>query len=365
MADAERVERLLEERADWRRARRGGLFRRRKEPERDWHELQAELLEAYRGLDATGGREVAEFALSELDEDNREDALEELAALVPGAFEGLHTRLLEERIEQHELFRGAPADARDELIRRLASGEVRDSFAMLALAWIGDERVREVFATRDDGAHWATEGGWELLPDGGRRDLHRQEAYGLRWADGDEPTGPVRVIVRPAGRCPLCGDPGVGLFDLDLSDDRLRFLEGELRRLVVPFCDRCIYHYGPAMLSRVGDDGVGLLDELNERQPDFEVVDEYRLPSAPLELGERRRTPYEHEAWPLQGRASQIGGAPHWLQSADYPSCPDCGRPMPFIAQLETSQLGEALEGIHYAFHCADCRTAAVVYQQT
>ena len=63
--------------------------------------------------------------------------------------------------------------------------------------------------------------------------------------------------------------------------------------------------------------------------------------------------------------ASTLGGAPMWLQSAEYPQCPECGELMPFLAQLDNGALEKPEEGIFYAFYCPECRVSAVSYQQT
>jgi hypothetical protein len=61
--------------------------------------------------------------------------------------------------------------------------------------------------------------------------------------------------------------------------------------------------------------------------------------------------------------ASTLGGAPMWLQDAEYPICLECGRVMAFLAQHDNGALGE--EGIYYAFFCSRCQIAAASYQQT
>lgn len=68
----------------------------------------------------------------------------------------------------------------------------------------------------------------------------------------------------------------------------------------------------------------------------------------------------------------RVGGAPTWIQGAEYPDCFNCRKPMPFVAQLD-SELptldGEELMwgsgGICYAFFCAECRISATLWQCT
>ncbi|WP_233342615.1 hypothetical protein [Burkholderia cepacia] len=69
---------------------------------------------------------------------------------------------------------------------------------------------------------------------------------------------------------------------------------------------------------------------------------------------------------------SRVGGAPSWVQSAWYPDCPDCGRKMSFVMQLDSNlpqtDGGEWLwgsGGANYTFWCAPCRTSAHLWQCT
>lgn len=64
----------------------------------------------------------------------------------------------------------------------------------------------------------------------------------------------------------------------------------------------------------------------------------------------------------------QLGGAPAWLQGDETPTCPGCGEPMAFVAQLEegfdwatSANFGGG--GIGYVFTCGACRAAAFLWQ--
>jgi hypothetical protein len=61
---------------------------------------------------------------------------------------------------------------------------------------------------------------------------------------------------------------------------------------------------------------------------------------------------------------NRLGGLPEWVQYPEYPTCPDCGRSLRFVAQLDADEHG-GWEGLIYAFLCAECRVAATVQQQT
>lgn len=69
---------------------------------------------------------------------------------------------------------------------------------------------------------------------------------------------------------------------------------------------------------------------------------------------------------------SRVGGPPSWVQSADYPDCPDCQQDMAFVMQLDSglpqADDGEWLwgsGGCNYTFWCADCRVSGQRWQCT
>ncbi|WMD18160.1 hypothetical protein RAS12_16020 [Achromobacter seleniivolatilans] len=69
---------------------------------------------------------------------------------------------------------------------------------------------------------------------------------------------------------------------------------------------------------------------------------------------------------------SRVGGPPSWVQSADYPACPDCQEDMVFTMQLDSNlpQDGGAewlwgSGGCNYTFWCADCRVSGQLWQCT
>jgi len=67
----------------------------------------------------------------------------------------------------------------------------------------------------------------------------------------------------------------------------------------------------------------------------------------------------------LATQYSQLGGHPAWVQDAEYPTCANCSKTMPFIGQISCEDVEPNREGIFYAFLCPDCAVTASTYQQT
>ena len=212
---------------------------------------------------------------------------------------------------------------------------------------------------------------WHLEPDGSRRDLFHEDCWALV-PEGEAPAGapsPVRVALPHGEDCPWCGGPLATLFDLDLADPRMAFVGLRGSRLRIATCPRCLPYAAP-ILTDV--DGEGRADwSLLNQEPSFRgddleglerIVD---LPAGALVLGEQQRTPLAAHPFVHTGGASGLGGTPAFLQDAELPLCPDCLRPMTFLAQLQLADLGEApLDGMFYAFLCAVHGRAATLFQQ-
>jgi hypothetical protein len=304
--------------------------------------------------------------------------LHRLVCLRPDAPGGFHDELIAHGVlYPSELFRTADANTRDRLLALIetTTNSLERSHAIEALAWIGDEVVQRAFAAWRaappawraelyvDPADYAPEAGWELTESGERRDLHYATCYRLK-PDGDA-VGPVTVVTPHEGQCGWCGRGLTTLFEIDLSDGRLVFLEMTGNRLRIAACERCT---GFAMtFTDVDFDGGSVWSPTNVRPDltgrDGQYADVAGMPQRRLALGPARGTPFEAQV--LEDGQSQIGGHPTWWQDAEYPRCPRCVERMPCLGQLLTSDLGEPAEGTWYACLCAPCRVAAVVYRQS
>jgi hypothetical protein len=372
-----------------------------------WRDRSPQLTAALRALTPEQGREIARELWAHPDRESLMWLLGLLGASVPGAM----AELVADLATAHQFWPGwlyldAPGTTTQLLLQRLddpAFGEERNAL-LLALAWIGDDQVREQFAAwRANAPPWrsdlylapheyAAEAGWELTPDGGRRQLYRTTSYELVPIDEAEltPSAHAAAVATPhEALCGWCGRSLVTLLDIELRDPRCGFVVGEpsntgvlapehspdATRLRVAHCMWCstyatLYtdvdlHGGsqwtvsnggpddkPRILEQVGD---GLGEDLGDPQP------------RRLALGAPRRTPFE-----ALGRfmldvtgISQLGGHPEWIQDTAYPRCPDCQRRMVCIGQVSWEDIDGFAEGSTYAFLCVPCGKAATVYQQT
>jgi hypothetical protein len=153
--------------------------------------------------------------------------------------------LLQELIRVEELrpeflFHRAAPKIRNLLTQHLARVAGHDRLLtdklLSALAWVGDERVVELFAGwRAQPPSWASdlhipahqyarEAGWELSSDGQRRNLYHEICYPLIRSDAATSASPVTVLT------------DANLFELDGTSEVLAFL-GRRQPIVVPITE--------------------------------------------------------------------------------------------------------------------------------
>jgi hypothetical protein len=223
--------------------------------------------EAYRHLNEEEGRAIALAALDLFDRGINGSQvayvshrmLANLGKSLPRSLNGLYTAIIERKLFWADgvTFREADSATRDQLLYLLETDldrVLRDK-VLCALAWIGDEVVQETFkrwrhtpppwrsALFWSPDHYAHVAGWELTVDGTRRDLYHAQCYELMAADAatrDALPGPLTVFTHTDERCRWCGRHLTILFDCDLHDPRLTFLDGQRDRLCIPMCLNCL-----------------------------------------------------------------------------------------------------------------------------
>ena len=103
------------------------------------------------------------------------------------------------------------------------------------------------------------------------------------------------------------------------------------------------------------------------------------FPAAPLRETTVRLAPtpapWRSQDWALSnGRENlhRLGGAPTWVQAAQHPHCPGCGRPMSSLLQLDSNLPSEDGSGwlwgsgcLGYFFWCDACAISGSLWQCT
>jgi hypothetical protein len=174
-------------------------------------------------------------------------------------------------------FRRAPVDVVDELLTRVESDAESRNHILLALAWIGDSSVVEHFGKwRSNTPAWADslyilpedysrEAGWELTPDGKRRDLYFSQCYALKKGPTQSPES-FRAVNTRSDKCPWCSSMLTNLFEVELAKHGFVNRVHGLRRIEVLTCAVCTA-FG-TIISNINDSGKAIWSPKNVR-PDY------------------------------------------------------------------------------------------------
>ncbi|BCY10125.1 hypothetical protein [Actinoplanes sp. L3-i22] len=296
-----------------------------------------------------------------------DDAMEELTEIADSEPERLVPylgRLLDaDVLWPATMYRYAPADVVERIIalvdgdgvtgaRLLALANSRHQLAFEAMRrWI-DQPPAGMDTLHVGMREYAEEGGWTIDPDGSRRDLCGDAAFEWHLREAPEP------LFNPA--CPWCASPLWTAADLDGAEPGLAHVgwTGRLRFRTCHFCS-CY----TTLFSEVTPDGGSTWWAGNVR-PDYLGAAQPEEPPTKLPSpGPARGNPFQASAWSAGG--STLGGHPQWIQDAEHPGCPGCGRTMDYVGLLGGADFDEYGEGAYYLHVHSACGFAAVTYQQS
>jgi hypothetical protein len=199
---------------------------------------------------------------------------------------------------------------------------------------------------------YAQAGGWTIDPDGSRRDLCGDVAFEWHLGEAPEP------LFNPA--CPWCASPLWTAADLDGAEPGLGHVgwTGRLRFRTCHFCS-CY----TTLFSEVTPDGGSTWWAGNVRPGYLGAAQPEEPPTKLPSPGPARANRFQAGAWSAGG--STLGGHPQWIQDAEHPDCPGCGRAMDYVGPIGGADLDEYGEGAYYLHVHSPCGFAAVTNQQS
>ena len=275
-----------------------------------------------------------------------------------------------------EIYYHAPADVRDGLVQALL--ETKDAniagHLLCCLAMQGDDQVLEVFRALEerprpwreklyvDPSVYAHTGGWTFDKAGNRRQLNFDTCYPL--IKGDRSRDKAAQVFRPReDRCPHCKGRVVDILTLDGRDARLSFL-GLDGIITATCCPNCVPWEEPAWSRFTLDGGSEAVFPYSygagEEDDDDWGMEEHA--DGPYVLGPEPVPLFYGAHFDDQ---STVGGFANWIQDANYYPCPDCGKTMKYLAQIQWGTLDCFMEGTLYIEICPDCRVISMHHQQT
>ncbi|MBA4147109.1 MAG: hypothetical protein H0X66_03265 [Verrucomicrobia bacterium] len=284
---------------------------------------------------------------------------------------GIHASELVQHEEYGHVYRDASSAVAHQLIEQIEKSTVAPGWLLMSLAWTRGEAAREAFVRwRENPPTWATgrfaeletflrHAGWSLDAQGKRKDLISLQCYRLNTTADKDTSSEVPCRVSSGDTCGHCGGPLAWLFDFSVLPAQLFSGMRSMAPRRVLACLHCA-SYGGTVYSKYSEDGSAVVLPVSGKA-DFPYQDD--RPPCTLYLRKEEWTPFA-AAEPF-GISNTLGGIPMWVQGAEFPDCPECQKPMPFLAQFDCSSQKPCEEGVYYAFFCGTCRVAAVSYQQT
>lgn len=280
------------------------------------------------------------------------------------------------------VFKDASQDIQDQLLERVIWDEDNRNHLLLVLGWIGNAVVTEQFREWQlQPPKWAEQlyvtpetyaldGGWELTPDGEKRDLINHLCYAIRLEeqqnDDLNEVHHARFLEISHSTCPWCDRKLTKLMDVATSHPSLQYLDLQIENLQVITCDLCGGF--STIYIELDNHGVPVWSHYNQEPaylPDIDDVNNSTEIPLSLVLSHEPQSPYYAAVWTMSQLNSQIGGHPSWVQDPEYPLCPCCKRRMRYIGQIDYADFDKYGEGIFYMFICAKDRITATVYQQS
>ncbi len=338
--------------------------------------------EIYTSLSKEDIERMKAYAINLIEGENIEMAQDILLAIVcytnTAIEECLRALIKKNEYYPDIIFKDAPIDVRDYLIEQVSKGldTLSLDHMLKALAWIGDEMVVHLFYEwKKNPPKWrnklyvspeeySLEAGWELTEEGKRRDLFYTDCYAIEKKNPTE-NEHILFLQTQDKKCEWCGGDLVNLFNFDLTNSLLEFMNLNGVKLNIVTCPVCSC-YDP-IYTDIDTNGAAHWSKLNIR-PQYlcDTTDEEAVtPKEPISMSRVKRNCYHAASQFLETTFSQIGGHPTWIQDAEYIKCPKCSKHMKFIGQIDCADIEEYGDGMYYAFVCEECNIAATHYQQS
>ena len=278
-----------------------------------------------------------------------------------------------------ELYKDAPDDVIRAMIEMLQQDDIQSMLAnrlLMCLANHGGEAVvRSFMELEQHPRKWrdklyvnpsasAAYGGWSFDSSNNVIKTNFDKCYPMVKGTMEERAqSPVKIGVRTSEKCTHCGSTMVNLMEFDGRDPRLDFL-GVKGVIKAKFCPNCIM-WSEDHFCRYTIDGES--ETAYEKEP-YNTEDYMReegieeLVSNSYVLGDAPVTPRYAADW--EG-GSSVGGFAFWIQDCVVKRCPECGKPMKYLAQIQWDTVLDGSEGNVYIEICQDCKIMAALHQQT
>ncbi len=245
---------------------------------------------------------------------------------------------------------------------------------LCCLAVRGGEKVLRAFVELENNQpKWRTElyanpsyyanmGGWTFDKDGNFIKTMYDKCYPLvKGTLEEKEASPVKVGLVTDEVCEHCGSPIVELLKIDARDTRLDFLETD--GIITAKCCHLCMAFVDNTFNRFTLDGKSEIIKLEGSDFEFDAEEDmetfanntFVLAKEPVAL----QYPNDWEG------GCAIGGHGFWVNDCEIIDCPDCGKPMRYLAQIQWEELLDNMEGFASIEVCSDCKIISIQHQQS
>ncbi|MGP1442165.1 MAG: hypothetical protein ACTTJ2_06070 [Anaerovoracaceae bacterium] len=300
-------------------------------------------------------------------------------------YRDINTEKIAETAFKHDVFYPCELykDASDEIVKSMIEMVKKDDLEagmaghlLLCLAAAGGDEVFKTFLELEQNprkwrknlyvnpSFYASYGGWSYDKDRNFVKTNFDKCYPMvKGTLEDKKNSPVKIGVKTDEKCIKCGCTVVNLMEIDCRDERLDFLgiDGIIKAKCCPNCfefsdgDFCRYIINGESEVIFSEDNVRNEDYLLESGVEELSSNTYVLGNKPVPL---------RYAADWDG-GSSVGGFAFWIQDCEIKMCPDCGKPMKYLAQIQWDTVLDSMEGNAYIEICKDCKIMVMLHQQT
>lgn len=267
-----------------------------------------------------------------------------------------------------EIYKKASIKIRDELIKRLSSEEniVKLNHILSALAWQGDEVVRELFfklynapkpwkaKLHVDMDGYAQVAGWSFDGSGKRRSLVFDRCFTCQPCQSADAS--VKFKAANDEKCKFCNGE---MLEFTIKKESLKRLGLELKNdAVLKFCPTCV---GFVQYFCQNDGKSVQIETVGEGESEDYVREAVAvLDGQNFELTSEVCAHYSY----MIDSEILLGGYAQWLQDIEHLACPKCGKTMKYLAQIPFGALIDG-EGTIYMQICDECEVVGANFQCT
>ncbi len=274
-----------------------------------------------------------------------------------------------------ELYKDCDDDIVDKMIDILKNDNTPSfeaSRILCCLAVRGGEKVLKAFVGLENNipkwreelhvnpSYYANMGGWTFDKEGKLIKTMFDKCYPLvKGTLEEKEKSPVKIGVVTDEVCENCGTPIVELLKIDGRDKRLDFL-GVDGIITAKCCHLCMA-YGENTLNRYTLDGgseiiktKGIFDANGDKEIEAFAANTYMLATEPVHL----QFPNDWEG------GCAIGGYGFWVNDCEIIDCPDCGKPMKYLGQIQWDKVVDTMEGFASIEVCTDCKIVSIQHHQ-